>query len=848
MRFIRSKNKNNEMVEPYPVEAPAAPTAPPGRSLLAYFLPVGAAAALVLLLITLYSVLWSGSVTDDAVRAAVRSSAHALASRASGLVASREELLGLVSNFTSVHKALQDQDKQALADAAAAAEHLLPGALQLRLFTPGPLSPDPTGKAPLGFAGVDMVRRALQGGEVAAEIHQIDTGHPYLAMARPVKAQGQVIGAAFAAWPVDGLKQIVSAARINEGELWLVQGGSKGFVIAGTGAGAPSADMPSQAVDGTIWQIYFAPLEAGLGQGSALLWVLLILGVAAVLAVAYLQQRSLARGLKSDMATLVGLGEAIVHGGGSEHPGVMVASNRDAILLMADLAHRSPGLGGQAGAAQARGDGAPAPGRKASPKPPPKHRFSESTGIEVEESHQRPPINAAATIFRAYDIRGVVGSELTSEVATSLGWAFADTALEQGVATVYVAHDPRVSSPKLYDALCTGLAEIGMRVVELDMAPAALLYFAMHKDPDAAAVLVTGSHNPPEYNGFKLYLRTEPVQGGQLQELHARMSRGGFEPAPGSREHSDLRQEYLDAVVQEISLTRPLKVVVDGGNGAAGELACEALEALGCEVVPLYCEPDGSFPHHHPDPSREENLLDLRREVMAQGADLGIAFDGDGDRIGGVDDRGEPVRPEHVLMLLAADILRRHPGSDVVYDVKSSRHLASFVLAQGGRPIMWCSGHTRMKEKMRETGALLGGEFAGHFYIKERWYGSDDAIYVAARLLEVIADDPRPVHEQMAELPSSPATPEYQLALAEGESAALMQAIEARVEFSDARVVDLDGLRVEFPQSWGLVRASNTLPSLTFRFEADSDAELEAVMQRFRELLAQVAPGKALPF
>jgi phosphomannomutase/phosphoglucomutase len=441
-----------------------------------------------------------------------------------------------------------------------------------------------------------------------------------------------------------------------------------------------------------------------------------------------------------------------------------------------------------------------------------------------------------------------VGRELSTEVATSLGWALADMALEKGVATVYVAHDPRASSPNLYDVLCNGMAEIGMRVVELDMAPAALLYFAMHKDPETAAVLVTGSHNPPEYNGFKLYLRTEPIHGAQLQDLLARMSRGGFEPGSGSRERGDLRQEYLGAVVQEVSLTRPLKVVIDGGNGAAGELACEALEMLGCEVVPLYCDPDGSFPHHHPDPSRAENLLDLQREVLAKGADLGVAFDGDGDRIGGVDDQGEIIRPEHMLMLLAADILRRHPGSDVVYDVKSSRHLASFVLAQGGRPIMWRSGHTRMKEKMRETGALLGGEFAGHFYIKERWYGSDDAIYVAARLLEVIADDPRPVSEQMAELPRSPATPEYQLSVAEGESAGLMQALEGLVDFPDARTVDLDGLRVEFPQSWGLVRASNTLPSLTFRFEAENEAELEAVKQRFRELLAQVVPGETVPF
>ena len=291
-----------------------------------------------------------------------------------------------------------------------------------------------------------------------------------------------------------------------------------------------------------------------------------------------------------------------------------------------------------------------------------------------------------------------------------------------------------------------------------------------------------------------------------------------------------------------------MRVVVDGGNGAAGELAVEVLENLGCEVIPLYCEPDGRFPHHHPDPGRPENLEDLQREVVARAADIGLAFDGDGDRIGVVDGQGVPVRPEHLLMKLAADILQRNPGSDVVYDVKSSRHLAGFILAQGGRPVMWRSGHTRMKEKMRETGALVGGEYAGHFYIRERWSGSDDAVYVAARLLEVFADDGRPVQAQVEELPHGVDTPEYQLPLAEGESARLMQAIVAQASFPEARLVDLDGLRVEFPDAWGLVRASNTLPSLTFRFEADTPEALEQVMQRFRDLLGQVAPGKTLPF
>lgn len=458
------------------------------------------------------------------------------------------------------------------------------------------------------------------------------------------------------------------------------------------------------------------------------------------------------------------------------------------------------------------------------------------------------PVKVAANIFRAYDVRGLAGKELTPEVAQGLGWALAEMAQANGVSRVYVAHDPRLSSADLYEAMIDGLVGQGMQVIELGMGPAALLYHAMHQDPESAAVMVTGSHNPPEYNGFKLYLRTEPIQGEQLLALRERMLEGGFEPVQGAREQRDVRREYLDAVVESVTLGRPLKVVVDAGNEAAGELACALFEMLGCEVTPLYCEPDGQFPHHHPDPSRPENLEDLRREVVARNADLGVAFDGDGDRIGVVDDRGEPVWPEHLLMLLAADVLRRHPGVDVIYDVKSSRYLAGFILSNGGRPIMWRSGHSLMKAKMRETGALIGGEFSGHIYIKERWSGSDDAIYVAVRLLEVFADDPRPVHEQVAELPYGIGTPEYQLHMSEGEPLWAMQSIMAAANFPDARVVDLDGLRIEFDDAWGLVRPSNTMPSLVFRFEADSPAALETIKQRFRELMQQALPDRDLPF
>jgi phosphomannomutase/phosphoglucomutase len=419
---------------------------------------------------------------------------------------------------------------------------------------------------------------------------------------------------------------------------------------------------------------------------------------------------------------------------------------------------------------------------------------------------------------------------------------------EQGGSQVAVGHDARVSSPSLVEALTNGLTGSGCDVLDIGQAPTPLLYFALHSQPVQAGVMVTGSHNPTEYNGFKIVIGERVLDGAELLQLRERMQEGVFNHGSGQVERVDLFGDYIEAVNREVQLARPLKVVVDAGNGVAGELAIGVLEALGCEVVPLFCEPDGSFPNHHPDPGQPDNLSALMLEVQAQAADIGVAFDGDGDRLGVVDNTGQLIWPDRVLMLLASDILGRHPGVDILYDVKSSRHLASFVLSHGGRPIMWQSGHSRMRAKMLETGALLGGEFSGHLFVKERWYGFDDAIYATARVLEILALDSRPADALFAEIPDSPATPEYQMMLDEGQSADLMRALDAHKVFDDARLVELDGLRVEFADGWGLIRPSNTTPALTFRFEADSEGALEQIKARFRDLLRRAAPDMQAPF
>lgn len=812
------------------------------RRLWSYLNPIFLAAVTAVVVTAFFAWQWVQSTNAQVAETSARVVGATLAGRVAEYVRGRRVLLETFARLDVVRASLEGDDPAERTETARMLERLLPQAIQVRLFGIGQreyLQPDPGGNAPMGFAGVDLVRRALQGKPVPAEIHQIASGNPYLALATPIRKDGRILGTVFIAWPLGELRGLVGKDTVGSVDLWLVQGGADGFVIEGPGkvpAGARALPVPE-----TIWSLYFRPADRS-SSGDLLLPVVAGAMLLVVLAVLYLQQRRLHRDLAADMAYLTGLGKALASERKDIAGAPVTALAQDASVALKEVLREQRRGGNPETANRIRDKAGRAEGDVMA-----KREKADLLGIEVEEA-QDPAVEAPAGIFRAYDIRGLVDRELTEEVALGLGWAFGELARDNGVEEVFVAHDARHSSPALYEALCTGLAEMGLRVVELGLAPVALLYFAMHHQPEAAAVMVTGSHNPPEYNGFKLYLRTLPVDGDRLKALWARMREGGFEPRAGSRESRDLLRDYLEAVAQDVSIGRAATVVIDAGNGAAGEVACALFEMLGCEVVPLYCEPDGSFPYHHPDPGNPDNLQALRQEVVARNATLGLAFDGDGDRLGVVDDQGEVVRPEHVLMLLAADVLRRHPGSDVVFDVKSSRHLAGFILSQGGRPIMGRAGHTRMKEKMRETGALVGGEYSGHVFIKERWFGSDDAIYAGARLLEVVTDDPRPFHEQLGELPVSPATPELQLMMPEGQPQQAMRAIMAVADFPEARVVDLDGLRIEFADSWGLVRPSNTTPSLVFRFEADDEAALEGVKARFRELLHKALPEAVPPF
>jgi phosphomannomutase/phosphoglucomutase len=465
------------------------------------------------------------------------------------------------------------------------------------------------------------------------------------------------------------------------------------------------------------------------------------------------------------------------------------------------------------------------------------------------------PVSAATSvdpaIFRAYDIRGVVGKTLNADVARLLGQSIGTLMGEKGLREIVVGRDGRLSGPQLAAALADGLRDAGIDVIDIGAVPTPVVYYAAYRFNTGCGVAVTGSHNPPDYNGFKIVVGGETLSEGAIQDLYRRIASGALASGgSGGLRQVDVAPDYIEKIVSDVLAERRLKIVVDCGNGIPGAIAPQVLEGVGCEVVPLYCDVDGSFPNHHPDPSDPANLEDLILAVRQTGADLGVAFDGDGDRLGVVTQSGEIIYPDRLLMLFARDVLSRQPGATVIYDVKCTSHLKGQVLDAGGSPLMWRTGHSLIKAKMRETGAELAGEMSGHFFFKERWYGFDDGIYAAARLLEILAGDlqGRSPAEVFATLPKSVSTPELKVELAEGEHYRFMDKLRQQATFEDATLITIDGVRADWPDGWGLVRASNTTPALVLRFEADNAAALTRIEQVFRKQLLAVDPRLKLPF
>ncbi len=490
---------------------------------------------------------------------------------------------------------------------------------------------------------------------------------------------------------------------------------------------------------------------------------------------------------------------------------------------------------------------------------------SDQTLAELQRSQPKPqrvvrdvgdtrqtsqPVTIDRGIFRAYDIRGVVGQSLDAGVADLIGQAIGSLMHDKGLEDIVIGRDGRLSGPDLAEGLANGLRKAGRNVIDIGMVPTPVVYFGCYHLRTGCGVAITGSHNPPDYNGFKIVVGGETLSGAAIIDLHARIAedRLHYSAAQGGMSERDISEDYVERIAGDIQVGQRLKVVVDAGNGVAGVLGPKVLEAIGAEVTPLFCEIDGTFPNHHPDPSEPKNLEALIQMVARLDADLGVAFDGDGDRLGVVTRAGKNIFPDRLLMLFAADVLQRNPGAVIVYDVKCTGRLPAQILRHGGSPLMWKTGHSLIKAKMRETDAELAGEMSGHFFFAERWYGFDDGIYAAARLLEILDAEGRSPDEVFDGLPDGISTPEIKVDAPDGEPHAFVERFLAAAHFEDARLSTIDGLRVDWPDGWGLVRASNTTSVLVMRFDADSTEAMARIQKAFRDQLLAVQPDLMLPF
>jgi len=451
-------------------------------------------------------------------------------------------------------------------------------------------------------------------------------------------------------------------------------------------------------------------------------------------------------------------------------------------------------------------------------------------------------------VFRAYDIRGIINQQLDEDAFYSIGCAISCRLQVLNRNCIFLARDGRLSSDTLADALKQGLLDSGIDVLDLGTAATPVMYYATHSFEADSGLMVTGSHNPAEYNGIKMVLAGKTLANEDIELLYHLNQTAERVHGKGTCQSRDLLNDYMTRIINDVVLSRPLKVVVDCGNGIAGPIAPQVIQQLGCEVVPLFCEVDGRFPNHHPDPTIEANLNDLKQAVRLHQADIGLAFDGDADRLGVVTNQGELIWPDRLLMMYALDVLKHTPGATIVYDVKCSSLLAEVIRQAGGVPKMCPTGHSIVKGVMKEEHAVLAGEMSGHLFFNDRWYGFDDALYSACRLLEILSNSSLSSSEQFASIPNSINTPEIKIPIRDEEKFIFMQRFREKANFPEAELIAIDGLRVEFIDGWGLIRASNTTPCLVARFEAQDDASLGKIQSLFKEQLQAMDENLEIPF
>ncbi|PCM42997.1 phosphomannomutase/phosphoglucomutase [Marinobacter sp. ANT_B65] len=754
----------------------------------------------------------------------------------------------------------------------------MPGVKAAFLFPYRQIPRTGNGNGLLGFAGLELARRAENGQPLYPDAFPRESEW-YMQMAAPVRnpTSKAVVGSLLVVFDASLLQPLLSVVNTRlGGDMSLVQtvsGAPRTFV--GKGSGVDTGTTEVRTLVNPDWTVRYKPGALPESAVSTLM-VALLVGIPVLVAATLVWWLliSAQKGLRHEVTSLIQWAHKVFGGERQKVPALkwdMVASAGEVLYRLSQVTEKR--------VAKAAENARPKPAKSARPAEAldaePLFQDKELPDIDmldgdedvlgfgsgnndssffsggempgVEEADEFS-VEMSPDIFRAYDIRGIVGETLSPAIVERIGMAIGSEAISRGLASLCIGYDGRHSSPELADSLARGVMASGCNVIHVGAVPTPVLYFATHYLENGSGVMVTGSHNPANYNGLKIMLGGETLSGAAIQALYRRVQTGDLAAGRGTQSSEDVRRAYLDRILGDIAVAAPLKVVVDAGNGIAGELGPMLIEELGCEVIPLYCDVDGDFPNHHPDPGKPANLVDLIERVKAEGADLGVAFDGDGDRLGLVTNTGKIIWPDRLLMLFARDVVSRNPGADVLYDVKCSRRLAGVISEAGGRPIMWKTGHSLMKAKMKETGALLAGEMSGHIFFAERWYGFDDGLYAAARLLEILGIEDRHSDEVFEDFPEDISTPELNVEVTDSSKFTIMDKLTSEGEFGDGNVSNIDGIRVDYADGWGLCRASNTTPVLVLRFEAETQEALERIKDVFRAQLKNAAPDLVARF
>jgi phosphomannomutase/phosphoglucomutase len=762
----------------------------------------------------------------------------------------------------SIKRVLGDEQVQALAaraiDNPATTEDLfayLNGRMSevsaVRVFPADVSDVKPDELGPNGYALLDMVLAALDGNASLLQIHHV-LQPPALVDAVPVRSGEQTVGVLVATMD-PGLVLSAFQPEIEAlGSIRLSQynGSQPATTLGESGTAGLLGDVPDRlAVAGTLFRMEIPRQDAvGLLSGSTLALTVLT-GLLCLATALVLRRGNRAWALERQIDEAKRKRQVAVD---DEHERERPGSVREADETAGAQAAPARAVGGARAPLGERGTDSNvgdrnAGGRDAPGAPPLRLKYNLTERRKLQESDHEP-VDLKAEIFRAYDIRGVIDVTLDSGVARSVGRAVGTVALEKKAGPVVVARDGRLSGPYLMEGMIEGILSSGCDVLDIGAVPTGVLYFAAHEFAAGSGVMITGSHNPPDYNGFKIMVAGDALYDLGIKDLYLRISEGRLADGQGVVTRRNVVPDYIAKVAGDIRVERPLKVVIDCGNGIGGVCAADTLRAIGVEVLPLFDEVDGTFPNHHPDPSEPDNLKDLIESVRLMDADLGLALDGDADRLGVVTLAGNIIYPDRVMMLLAMDVLDRVPGATIIYDVKCTGHLPEVIRQAGGVPLMYKTGHSLMKAKMKEIGSPFAGEMSGHFFFGERWYGVDDGIYAAARLLEILGSTDTPPEAILNALPSSYSTPELKVQMQEGENHAFIEKFTSAARFDGARISTIDGLRADFDDGWGLVRASNTTPILVVRFDAETEPALARIKAIFRSQMLQLRSDLDLPF